>query len=264
MERNRQSLFQMMTSGTIMVVWATLVAVPSGCSSSRGGVDGVDGGSSSLGPGATDPGAQGANGGSGAQRFDSLDATDCSSNGPFHSQACPCGAGETSSCWTGPAASRGVGRCHDGTQTCMASGELPTWGPCEGEEKNCDVVDAGVCECVPGAEITCDEDCAVNLYCVSDGRKTCLPDRTWSPCREDKDAAPPDIAGAISGALGILGSVFGDGGSVGGGPCRNTGFGCAAVGGFSLTGGTMSATNPANQGSYSGDCSAVFACGHAP
>ena len=36
-------------------------------------------------------------------------------------------------CYTGPAATRGVGDCHDGTQVCASSGELAgVYGPCTG------------------------------------------------------------------------------------------------------------------------------------
>jgi hypothetical protein len=45
---------------------------------------------------------------------------------------CPM-AGQTRACYTGPAGTDGVGLCHDGTQTCAASGEFAAWGPCTGD-----------------------------------------------------------------------------------------------------------------------------------
>src|SRR5689334_4221786 len=39
-----------------------------------------------------------------------------------------CNEGTTRPCYEGPAASRNVGVCHDGTQTCSGG----TWGACEG------------------------------------------------------------------------------------------------------------------------------------
>jgi hypothetical protein len=67
-----------------------------------------------------------------------------------NSVGCPCTAGTTVACWTGPAEDRNVGACHDGTQTCAATGqgELAggAWGPCQGEQLECgpsDTVDAG-------------------------------------------------------------------------------------------------------------------------
>src|SRR5579859_3277386 len=59
---------------------------------------------------------------------------DCT-NGPNFT-GCPCKAGETRACYTGPAATRGMGSCKDGTQTCASQGgENPTFafGACVGE-----------------------------------------------------------------------------------------------------------------------------------
>ena len=59
-------------------------------------------------------------------------------------QGCPCSpAGATARCWTGPATSRGVGACRDGTTTCTARGEFSTWGPCLGEVLDCGI-DSGM------------------------------------------------------------------------------------------------------------------------
>lgn len=47
---------------------------------------------------------------------------------------CPCTTGETRVCYTGSAATRGVGACHDGVQTCVEQQELRFgFGPCTGE-----------------------------------------------------------------------------------------------------------------------------------
>ena len=40
------------------------------------------------------------------------------------------------------------------------------------------------CTCVPGATITCDDDCSANLFCVVDAVQECLPNGTWGPCHE--------------------------------------------------------------------------------
>ena len=46
---------------------------------------------------------------------------------------CNCSAaGTTRACYTGPASTRNVGLCTDGTQTCVAQSEFATWGPCTG------------------------------------------------------------------------------------------------------------------------------------
>jgi hypothetical protein len=137
---------------------------------------------------------------------------------------CPCTAGSTIACWTGPTEDRNVGACHDGTQTCQSSGEgeQSTWGACQGEQLECgvgapdaapdvaDASDAGktdaatgflvsqnatagggvspcsvVCTgCVPGAVIGCYDDCNLMDYCDTTATETCLPNGTWGPCTE--------------------------------------------------------------------------------
>ena len=66
---------------------------------------------------------------------DTIDAgggIDCT-NGPNFTD-CPCTAGETKACYTGPAATRGVGACKDGVQTCAEHQELHySFGACAGE-----------------------------------------------------------------------------------------------------------------------------------
>jgi hypothetical protein len=75
-------------------------------------------------------------------------ASSCSAGA--NTPGCPCTAGTTVACWTGPAEDRNVGACHDGTQTCVSSGggevAEATWGPCQGEELECapTSMDAGV------------------------------------------------------------------------------------------------------------------------
>lgn len=171
----------------------------------------------------------------------------CAANAPFKKEGCSCRAGETAACWTGPAADRNVGQCHDGLQICTANGEFASWGPCMGEELSCGsdagipLPDSGVpppperCECIPGAVVQCSEDCSVGIICSLTATKTCLPDKTWSVCREDLGVAL-DLPGV---------------------QCRNMLHGC-----FDLL-----AEDGAGQGQgeiYVGDCSAQFTCGHAP
>ena len=174
-------------------------------------------------------------------------ADGCAANSPFKKEGCPCRAGETAACWTGPAADRNVGKCHDGLQICTAKGEFASWGVCMGEELSCGVPDAGVpmtdagtppppgeCPCIPGAVIQCSEDCTTGIICSLTATKTCLPDRTWSVCREDL-SVPVDLPGV---------------------QCRNMLHGCLSV----LSDGTTQ-----GQGEiYVGDCSSQFTCGHAP
>src|SRR5688500_6159026 len=81
---------------------------------------------------------------------------------------CFCVPGDTSACFAGPAASRGVGVCRDGSMVCADGLEFGVWSDCDGDvlpaEESC------------GAELT-DEDCdgAVNegCECVGDEPVPC-------------------------------------------------------------------------------------------
>ena len=81
---------------------------------------------------------------------------------------CACRADDTRGCYTGPAASRNVGACRDGVQTCAAgTGSIGSaWGTCAGEvlpaTEACDGVDNDCngtvddgCTCTPGSTREC-------------------------------------------------------------------------------------------------------------
>lgn len=168
-------------------------------------------------------------------------ADGCDAHQTWKPEGCACRAGETAACWTGPAADRNSGACHDGLQICSGGSEFASWGPCTGEQKECGT-DAGVppppdddCSCVPGAVIQCSEDCTVGIICSLTATKTCLPDKTWSPCREDM-GVELDLPGV---------------------QCRNMLHGC-----FDVL--TPDAPASSNGELYVGDCSKQFKCGHAP
>lgn len=160
----------------------------------------------------------------------------CDSTATFKKEGCACRAGETSACWTGPVADRNVGMCHDGLQVCSGGSEFASWGACMGEQKVCGT-DAGVpppppdddeeCSCIPGAVIQCSEDCSVGIICSLSASKTCLPDKTWSQCREE--GVTLDLPGV---------------------QCRNMLHGCFGDSGDGEL--------------FVGDCSKQFKCGHAP
>jgi len=178
-------------------------------------------------------------GGSAASGGGSSDA--CATGGLFQKEGCPCRSGETAACWTGPVADRNVGMCHDGLQVCSGgNSEFASWGPCMGEQLSCGT-DAGVppppdekCTCIPGAVIQCSEDCSVGIICSLTATKTCLPDGTWSTCREDVGVTL-DLPGV---------------------QCRNMLHGCLDV---------LSPEGQQGQSElYVGDCSKHFKCGHAP
>src|SRR4051794_26337801 len=57
----------------------------------------------------------------------------CEATSP-DAKGCVCPTpGATRDCFSGDVSNRKVGLCKDGKQTCIASGELSTWGPCMGD-----------------------------------------------------------------------------------------------------------------------------------
>lgn len=188
-------------------------------------------------------------------------------------------------CWTGAPVDRQRGACHDGMQKCVSGSdaEFGTWGPCEGQELSCGDPGTPDCGCVPGAEVSCDEDCSVSIFCSLSATKTCQPDGTWGPCHEAPGVTNPVAAalgdagltalfadgglpqlpaadGGVGVALPSLGPLLGDAGVgvllgdagvtlIGSGLCRSIFFGCASIG---------------QREQWGGDCSKAFTCQRPP
>jgi hypothetical protein len=233
-----------MNARTIGILTAGLsVLAVSGCKSVDSSAN-ANGGSSgsSTGSGGSAFGLDG-----GSAFMVSRDAAVCQDDLAFKVPGCSCHGEPNQACWTGQANMRNVGQCHDGLQKCSGDGEFDVWGPCEGENLSCDTGDAaqpedaaqldgavqpdaggGVCLCVPGVTIGCDEDCEAHIICSLSGYKTCLPDGTWGTCHETANLA------------GATGNLTG---------CRNVLHGCGLG---------------AEEGLFTGDCSGAFTCGKAP
>jgi hypothetical protein len=101
--------------------------------------------------------------------------------------ATQCRTGETRSCYSGPAYTRGVGLCLDGRQTCDANGK---WGSCkgsrtptreicdDGKDNDCDGdVDEDCGECKNGAT----RSCGASKGTCKAGKQTCRYG-TWGAC----------------------------------------------------------------------------------
>ncbi|MCK6513147.1 SH3 domain-containing protein [Myxococcota bacterium] len=88
-----------------------------------------------------------------------------------------CSAGQTQPCYTGPSATKGVGLCKAGTQSCNSgkwgacTGEVkPTSESCNGKDDNCD---GSTDEGDPGAGASCtDSGCQGTLRCEN-GKLVC-------------------------------------------------------------------------------------------
>lgn len=127
---------------------------------------------------------------------------------------CACVIGQQASCYTGPAATQGVGTCSAGVKTCVATATGSEWGPCVGEQlpeaERCDGVDhdcdgtpsnpAGGCTCIAGTQQSCYSGPAGTErvgQCRS-GVQDCVADATgattWGPCVGEVAPAPGQCA----------------------------------------------------------------------
>jgi hypothetical protein len=94
------------------------------------GYGGTAGTAGSAGHAGTAKGGSG--GSSGATQQELCDGVDNNKNGKVD-EGCTCKLGDTQKCYRGPAGTRNVGECKDGTQTCAKSGEFTVWGECTGD-----------------------------------------------------------------------------------------------------------------------------------
>jgi|GEM_PF-1953096 len=113
-------------------------------------------------------------------------------------------------CYEGPAGTRGMGLCHDGTQSCSETGEFSTWAACAGATKPVtEVCDNGSDDDCDGLSDCKDPDCATAPGCVPEcaqgavqlcytgpagtsgvgickpGKKTCDATGHYGPCTGD-------------------------------------------------------------------------------
>src|SRR5579871_4406938 len=105
----------------------------------------------------------------------------CAANSPDKT-GCPCSDGPQRACYTGPAAARGKGACHDGTQTCANGGEFSSYGACTGS--TLPSAEAGHCT------DNIDNDCNGLTDCAD---PACAKDPACAP-KPDMSMPPADMA----------------------------------------------------------------------
>ena len=130
-------------------------------------------------------------------------------------EGCSCSEGQTQACYSGAAATKGVGECKDGMQACAGS----TWGPCEGQvlpaAEVCDGLDND-CDGMIDEELaptTCGAGaCAVTVEsCVNGMPQECQP---GTPSTEICNGIDDDCDFLIDDGLGAI--------TCGIGPCTKT------------------------------------------
>jgi hypothetical protein len=171
------------------------------------GADPDDAASSGEG-GAGDQGAGGADneGGSHSGSGEGGSTGQGGATGQGGSEPSGCTAGETRSCYSGPAGSETVGACLAGIETCDADG---SWGACVGEvlpaaescgtpaDDDCDGEINQGCACVPGVSETCYSGPAgtQNVGTCKAGTHTCDATGTaWGACLAEVLPAVEDCA----------------------------------------------------------------------
>ncbi|HEY8039217.1 MAG TPA: hypothetical protein VIF15_05455 [Polyangiaceae bacterium] len=135
---------------------------------------------------------------------------------------CPCPTpNATRACYTGPPATRNVGLCKDGTQTCVSSNEFATWGPCTGSvgpapevcdgtvDRNCNgktgcndptCTSTPLCNsgCTDGQTRACytGPSGTENVGVCKDGQQVCANGQ-WGPCNGQVLPQPQNCCDAI-------------------------------------------------------------------
>ncbi|MCC6527338.1 MAG: hypothetical protein IT373_32110 [Polyangiaceae bacterium] len=148
---------------------------------------------------------------------ETCDGSDDNCNGVVD-EGCNCVNGTTQPCYTGAPATRGVGECKDGLQTCVlgawsacANDVLPTGEICDGKDNDCDNAnDNGD----PGGNQSCSTggvgQCALGLTHCQSGQIACVqqyqPEAEVFDCKDNDcngDTDEGQLTGCNTGLLGV-------------------------------------------------------------
>ena len=114
-------------------------------------------------------------------------------------EGCLCVPGQKRGCYPGPQNTEGRGNCHGGQQTCVANGEVVSWGACEGAVVPADEVCGNdVDEDCNGMDVVCPPvlDVAVNVS--GDCLTVCCPASHPFPIGCNLNFAGGDSRGCVA------------------------------------------------------------------
>jgi len=105
---------------------------------------------------------------------------------------CGCEAGTSRGCYLGPPGTRSIGACIDGMQECIAHGEFPSWGPCEGGSgPSAEIIENGIDDDCDG---TTDEPDGICIPLGPETGGSCSNGRD-DDCDTLRDCRDPDCHG---------------------------------------------------------------------
>ncbi|MBI4706161.1 MAG: hypothetical protein HY744_34125 [Deltaproteobacteria bacterium] len=121
-------------------------------------------------------------------------------------EGCSCEEGSTRSCYTGPAASRGIGMCQDGVQSCAGGtwsascegGVTPAAESCDKQDNDCNgVVDDG-CPCADGETQACysGPSASAGIGACHGGQQICTGGQWPAACAGEVVPGPENCNGA--------------------------------------------------------------------
>jgi hypothetical protein len=155
------------------LVLAGVLLGASGCNCSGTALTGTGGKDSGTGDGGSHPGDGGSS--------DAGHGPNCTPTSPDLT-GCLCAVGQQRNCYPSnvPHSTDNVGPCHDGTQTCVASGEIYAFGPCTGavtptaEAGHCtDGIDNDCNGKIDCQDPSCANDPACNTGCTAGQTRPC-------------------------------------------------------------------------------------------